>query len=190
MRNLLILTMVAVSLWANPAAAADDAKEAFAAASKLYEEGDIDGAIEEAEWGLELLRQLKRNSISAHFLDEVAGFRGEQIETNSAMGMTIIERAYVKDGDVIQVTLTGGSSSSMGGLGAIASMGMMGGGERVRIQRQTGNAISEGGNHQIFFGLKNAGMLNLESSDVSMDALKAFAEAFPIADLDAAAAGN
>ena len=67
---------------------------------------------------------------------------------------------------------------------------MMGGGERVRIQRQTGNAISQGNNHQLMFGLKNAGMLNIESSDVSMDTLKAFAEAFPIADLDAAAAGN
>lgn len=167
----------------------EDPKVAFQTASELYEEGDIDGAIEEAEWGIELLRQVKRGATATHFLDEVYGYTGSTLETNSAMGMTIMERAYSKAGNTIRVTLTGGGSS-MAGLGALASMGMMGGGEKVRIQRRTGTAMSEGSNQTIMFALKEAGMLNFESSSVSMDELKAFAADFPIAALDDASSGD
>ena len=175
---------------AGAALADEDPREAFEAAADLYEQGDVDGAIEEAEWGLELLRQAKRGAISTHFLDEINGYAGSALETNSAMGMTVMERAYSKDGNTIRVTLTGGMNSSMGGLGALAGLGMMGGGEKVRIQRRTGTAVSEGRNQSIMFGLKEAGMLNFESSNVSMDELKAFAEAFPIAALDDASSGD
>jgi len=170
--------------------AQEDPKVLFESASELYEAGDIDGAIEEAEWGLELLRQMKREATSSQFLDEIAGYTGSPLETNAAMGMTVMERTYSKDGKSIRVTLAGGMNSAMGGLGALASMGMMGAGEKVRIQRRTGNAMTEGSNQKIMFTMKEAGMLTFESSNVSMDELKVFAEAFPIAALDEASAGT
>ena len=185
----LVLTLVVLSCSAL-ASAGESPEDALQAAAELYEQGDIDGAIEEAEWGLELLRQLKRGATATHFLDEVLGYVGAPLQTNTAMGMTVMERSYSKGNSTISVTLTGGMNSAMGGLGALANMGMMGGGEKVRIQRRTGTAMSDGGENTIMFGLKEAGMLNFESRDVSMDELKAFAEAFPIAELDEASASG
>jgi hypothetical protein len=170
--------------------AEEDPTDAFQSATELYEQGDIDGAIEEAEWGLELLRQLKRGATATHFLDEINGYVATPLETNSAMGMTVMERRYTKGGNTITVTLTGGANTALGGLGALASMGMMGAGEKVRIQRRTGTAIAESGENRIMFGLKEAGMLNFESRDVSMDELKAFAGEFPIAELDDSSSGG
>ena len=167
--------------------AKDDPSETCSSAAELFSEGDIEGALEEARWCVTLLEQLKKNETSAYFEDEIDGYTGAKLNSQQAMGITVIERSYSKDSQVIDVSLTGGGSS--GGLNsafaAMASMGMQAAqGEKVRIQRRSGLITDEGGSTSLVVTLKSGGMLTFESSDVSSDDLVAFAKEFPVADLD------
>ena len=166
--------------------AQDTPSESCQAAAKLAADGDIDGAIEEASWCLEALRQIKQEQSSAVFPDEVNGFTGGQLDSNSAMGMQVISREYTKNGETISVTLTGGTGNSMGGLAAIAQMGMMGGGKKIRVQRRTVVDNSDGDEVSFMASLDSGAMLTFESYDADNATVLEFVKAFPIAELDEA----
>ncbi|MDO6460225.1 hypothetical protein Q4485_05920 [Granulosicoccaceae sp. 1_MG-2023] len=164
-------------------ALADTPAEACSEAARLAADGDIDGALEEARWCVESLQQLKQDATVSGFPDEVAGFRGGEPGQQSAMGMTVIERVYSRDGSRIDVTLTQGGNG--GGLAALAQMGMsMGGGRKMRIQRYTVMDTSEGADLQLTVALDNGGILGLSSDSVDKETLTAFLKAFPIAAID------
>lgn len=168
-------------------AIADDTPDtACKSAVELFQDGDIEGALEEARWCVTLLEQMQQDQVNQFFPDEVEGFNGEQLEQQSAMGFQTTSRNYVNGGQSINVTLNGGSTgSAMGAFSALAQLGMQaGGGEKVRIQRRTGQVIKDGDQVTLTITMKSGGMLVFETYDVDAESLKAFAKAFPVADLD------
>lgn len=177
---ILFLTALALTQYSH---AQDTPSESCQAAAELASKGDIDGAIEEASWCLEGLQQIKQEQNSAVFPDEINGFTGGELESNSAMGMQVISRDYSKSDQTISVTLTGGSGQGMGGLAAIAQMGMMGG-KKIRVQRRTVVDNSDGDDISFMVSLNSGSMLMFESSDLNHDTVLEFVKAFPIADLD------
>ena len=173
------LALVAFSL---PAAAEGDPAAYCKQAAKLYEQNDIPAAVEEAKWCLESLEQIQQSRKSDRFAKDVAGWKRGEIAQHKAMGMSIIETQYSKDGKLIEVSYNSGA----GGMGAMFSqMGLAGGGKKIRLGRYTGLVMEQGSSNEIMIGLKmTPGMLNLSSNNASMEELSAFARAFPVKDID------
>jgi hypothetical protein len=166
--------------------AEDTPADTCASAASLFKEGDIEGALEEARWCVTQLEQLKQGKVSSFFKDEINGFKGGKLDQQQAMGISMIERNYSKDGKVIKVSLSGGASgAASNAFAALASFGMQSSnGKKVRIQRRTAMISDDGGNVQVVVTLKSGGMLTFESNDLNSSDATAFAKAFPIADLD------
>jgi len=182
----LLAILIITSTFVQPSLAQDTPAETCQAAAKLAKEGDIDGAIEEARWCLEGLEQIKQEQSSAVFPDKINGFTGGELQANSAMGMQVISRDYVKGDQTISVTLTGGSGQGVGGFAALAQMGMMGGGKKIRVQSRTVVDASQGDSVSFMASLKSGGVLNFESYDADNATVLEFVKAFPIAELDEA----
>lgn len=168
------------------AQSAEEAATACNEAARLIGEDDLVGALDEAKWCVESLQQLRQQATLTVFPDAVDGFEGGEIDNQSAMGMTIIERRYSKDGQDVGVSLTTGMAG--GGLAALAQLGMgmgAGSGKKIRVQKRTVLDMSEpGGEAQYMVQLKSGGMLNITSSDLDAETLLPFVKAFPIAELD------
>lgn len=170
----------------NPLLADDTPDVICKSAAELAKEGDLEGALEEARWCVTLLEQMQQNQVTKYFPDEVKGFTGNELEQQNAMGFQMTSRHYTNGEKSISVSLNGGSTgSAMDAFSAIASFGMQaGGGEKVRIQRRTGQLIKDSGDLTLTITMKSGGVLVFETDSVDKAALKAFAKAFPIADLD------
>jgi hypothetical protein len=151
-------------------------------AAELYQQDDIAGAVEEAKWCLESLELIQQSRKSDKFAKDIAGWKRGEVNQQKAMGFSIIETSYSKDGKTIDVSLNSGG----GGMAAMFSqMGMAGGGKKVRLGGYTGMIVEEGERNEILVSLKmTPGMLNLSSNDASMDELSAFAKAFPVKEID------
>lgn len=189
MKNAVMTLLIALLAIALPAQAADDPEKIFKEVIELLEDGDTEAALEEAKWGVERLEQMRQDKVSDVFPDKVGDYKGGDLSKNKAMGMMVTERTYSHDGGDVSVTLTEGSGGggALSGFGALAQMaGVMGGGRKVRIQRRTGSAMSEGSDSTINMGLESGGNLMFQSNDIDLDALIEFAEEFPIAKLDEA----
>ena len=186
--KLLSFTMgVAITVAVIPAIAEDDPVTTCSTAADLAKEGDIVGALEEARWCVTQLEQMMQDEVSSFFPDEVNGYAAGEIIKEQVMGMSMIERDYSKDDNVISVSLTtGDSSSSANPLSAIAKMGMqMGGiGQKIRIQKRSAVIINENNSTQVIVTLKSGGILTFESRDESSDTVVSFAKEFPVAELD------
>lgn len=154
------------------------------AAIKLYKEGDIDGAIEEARWCVESLEQLAQARQTEVFRTEIDGWKRGKVDQQNAMGMSTIDVTYTRDDKSIQVTLTGGAVGGMGALAALSQLGMAQAGNKVRIQRYTAIVDESEREIDVMIGLKQSGMLNFSSSNAGRDAVIEFARAFPISELD------
>jgi len=128
------------------AQSADEAATACTEAARLIDEEDFASALDEAKWCVESLQQIKQQAMLTVFPDSVDGFDGGDLDNQSAMGMTILERTYTNgDGDV-SVSLTTGVAG--GGLAALAQLGMglgAGTGKKMRIQKRTVLDMSDGG---------------------------------------------
>lgn len=172
------------TLFTSPAFAAEDPSASCGEAVKLFQQQDINGALEEARWCVEALEQLKQQQATSLFPDQIAGFIGGEIQNQKAMGFSMIERNYNKDGQTITVGLNKGSGQGMGGFAAIAQMGMMGAGKKLRIQRRMVTDMTEGSSVQFMLSLKSGGMLRFESSNTDHATVLDFAQQFPIAELD------
>ena len=102
--------------------------------------------------------------------------------------MTIMNRAYARGDDEIDVALTTGAAGS--GLAALAQMGMSlggAGGRKLRVQKRTVLDMSDAeGEAQFMVQLKSGGMLTIGSSGLAPDEVLAFVKAFPILELDEA----
>lgn len=192
LKTISVSTFLSIAL-ATPAISqdADEAAAACLEAARLIQEDqDYDGALEEAGWCVEGLKQIKQAQTLAVFPDEVAGYVGGEISNQSALGMNMIERTYTKDGNDIKFSLTAGSGSAgAGGLAMLAQLGMglggAGGGKKIRIQKRTVVDSSESSGKSTFLvQLKSGGMMNVESSTVGRDDVVDFLRKFPIAEID------
>ncbi|NND92903.1 MAG: hypothetical protein HKN42_18750 [Granulosicoccus sp.] len=170
------------------AQSAEEAATACSEAARLIAEDDLSGALDEAKWCVESLQQLRQNATLTVFPDAVEGYTGGEIDNQSAMGMTIIQRTYSSDGKHVSVSLTTGMAG--GGLAALAQLGMGmggGGGKKIRVQKRTVLDMSDaGGESQYMVQLKSGGMLTISSNDLQADQLLPFVRNFPIAELDEA----
>ncbi len=155
-------------------------------AVRLFEQDQIDEALEEARWCVEGLEQLKQQATVSIFPDEINGFVGDKIKSQNTFGMSMMERTYSKDAEIIEVSFTGSGAGS--GLAAIARMGMsMGGaGKKLRIQRHVVLDSSDGQKSQFMVTMKSGGMLNVSSSNADYEDVLEFLKQFPIKALDKA----
>ena len=164
----------------------EDAAAACLEAARLIDEDDVDGALDEARWCVESLEQVRQQRTLTVFPDEVEGFAGGELDNQSAMGMTMMERVYRRGDDEVSVQLATGAAGT--GLAAIAQMGMSlgsGSGKKLRVQKRTVVDMSEGeGEASYLVQLKSGGMLTIGSSTLGRDALLEFVRAFPIVELD------
>lgn len=181
-----LLLAVLALLAAAPVQSQDDPASACREAAKLFEEDDIQGALEEARWCVEALEQLKQNNTAQLFPDEVAGYVGGETNSQSTMGINLTERTYSKGSRQIDVNYTAGGAG--GGLAAIAKMGMAMGapGQKLRIQRYVVMDTSEGQNADFMVSMKSGGMLSVSSNNAGRDEVIKFLESFPIKELDQA----
>lgn len=153
-------------------------------------------ALEELGWARKEVEKMNVTQIQTFFPDSLAGFTGAKFETNSALGLTNLEREYTKaDGGArVKVTLSGGSGgggdAGLGGLAAFgrmaAMMGASQGQDTFRISGRTATLQgAEEGSPQLTVFLDSGSVLNLEGSDgATGDNLKSFAEALKLNDLD------
>lgn len=187
MKKFQIVFVSAVALCSSQLSAqtAEEAGAACSEAVRLIGEEDFAGALEEAKWCVESLQQIKQQGMLKVFPDLVSGYAGGELENQSAMGMTILQRSYTGEGGVVDVSLTTGVAG--GGLAALAQLGMgMGGGtgNKLRVQKRTVLDMSNGGESQYMVQLKSGGMLTISSNDIDAEQLLVFVRAFPIELLD------
>lgn len=167
---------------------AEEASAACLEAARLInEEQDIVGALDEARWCVESLQQMKQQITLTVFPEAVEGYTGGELNNQSAMGMTIIERTYANGDDRVEVSLTTGIAG--GGLAALAQLGMgmatgNGSGKKIRVQKRTVLDLSDTTESQYMVQLKSGGMLSMSSTSVDAEQLLVFVRGFPIADLD------
>lgn len=153
-------------------------------AIKLYNEGDIEGALEEARWCVESLEQLAQAQQKELFSTDIDGWKRGKVNQQKTMGISIIETTYTKEGKSIDVNLTGGAAGGMGALAMFSQLGMAQAGNKVRIQRHTAIVNETDNKTEVMIGLKQGGMLNFSSRNADRDTVIAFAKVFPINDLD------
>jgi len=177
--------------------AVDDAADACIEAARLIrEEDDINGAIEEAQWCLEGMTQLKEEIKLSLLPDEIEGFVGGEISNQNMLGMSVIERDYTRDDEALNLSITtsGSGGSGAAGLGALGELGKLfenagalGGaatGRKVRVQKRTVLASDDAGEGSLSVTLKSGGTLNITSQQLDSEELLDFLRAFPLADLD------
>jgi hypothetical protein len=169
-----------------------EAADACLEAARLGEAGDIEGALEEARWCLEVFEQIRQDAAFAALPDELDGWSAGELDNQSAMGMTILSRRYTKDDRAIDLSITTGVAGS--GLAALAQLGATlgaGQGDKFRIQRRTVTDMSDAAGESVNFlvELRSGGMMTVESSDSSKADVRSFLEAMPIAEIDEAMEG-
>jgi hypothetical protein len=178
------IVLLSALLAINANALAQTAEEAATACTEaarlISEEEDLVGALDEAQWCVESLQQLKQQRTLTVFPESVDGYSGGELNNQSAMGMTIIERTYSLDDKRVEVALTTGIAG--GGLAALAQLGMgmgAGSGQKMRIQKRTVIDMSdENGESKYMVQLKSGGMLTISSGDLDADGLLPFVKAF------------
>lgn len=157
--------------------AQEDPAETCREAARLYEEDDIRGALEEAQWCVDTLKQLKMNITATLLPDEVNGFIGDEVEYENMLGMTMTTRRYTSNGKSVEISLTSGGLAA-GGLAAIAQLGSSaGGGQKLRIQRQT---VMDMGDGEWMVMFKGDAMMNVSADGLSQEETREFLEAFPL----------
>lgn len=183
--SLILSTALVLSIPQGIAQTKEDAAAACAEAARLITEDDFAGALDEANWCVESLQQMKQQAMLSVFPDTVATFAGGEMNNQSAMGMTILEREYNGANGAVNVSLTTGIAG--GGLAALAQLGMglnSGGGKKLRIQKRTVLDLGDSTQGQYMVQLKSGATLAITSDELNAEQLLPFVKAFPIAELD------
>ena len=173
--------------FANFTAIAEDSPEKICKeAAKLYADGDLDGALEEAKWCVSQMEKEKKQQITKMFPDNIDGFDGGSLEQQSVMGFTAISRTYKKGDISVEVMLNSGSSgSALQAFSALAQLGLqVGAGENIRIQKRAAMVMQEGKNAKVMVTMRSGGILTFESGKMSSENLVKFAGHFPVSNLD------
>lgn len=167
-------------------AAEESPKESCELAAKLYAKDDLDGALEEARWCVTLLEQEKQNVLSALFKDDIAGFIGGEIAHQQALGFTSLERDYQKDELKVNISLASGAAGGLvSALSAFSQLGLQSGqGQALRIQRRSAVIMQESDKLVLQVSLRSGGLLSFSSEQMDSEQLQAFANAFPVTELD------
>jgi len=173
---------------------AEDLDAIFKKVQEMVNVKNYPKAIEELAWANKEIEKLHSQRIQTFLPDELSGYKGEKAQTNAALGILSLERNYKKGASEIRVSLTGGQGGSAGGaLGGLAAFGrmaaMMGNGagqDTFRISGRTAAMqINEGAGGELSVFLESGSVLKFETNDsAAVPALKAFAEALKVTELD------
>lgn len=151
-----------------------DTQAACEAAAELAKGDDLKAAAEEARWCLEGIEQTLQSMDADLFTKEINGWNRGEVTTNKAMGMTLTETSYTKEGSHIQVSLNTGT----GAIGNVmAQMGMMQGVKRVRLGKHKGIFTSE---NELAISFDGGRLLTLQGDGVDTETLTEFAKALPL----------
>lgn len=157
--------------------------------------GNYPKALEELGWIRRDLEKLDFEATLKYFPDELNGFKGDPATTQSALGMTTIERDYKKENLTIKVSLLGRSGSAGGAMGGLAALGRFAmmqqqqggqGQDMFRLDGRTAILNEKGKRADLTVHLESGSVLKFEMKrNGDVGTLREAARAFPIADLDA-----
>ncbi len=188
-----LVSLLTSCVLALPAVAfSEDLNEVFKKVTEYSQQRNYPKAMEELQWAQKELEKLHQQRLQELLPANIDGFKGEDAQFQSALGFTNIERQYVKGDQSIRLSISGSSGAGgMGGLADIAKMGMMMGGtqpgkEQFRLDGRTASLDSSGGSPELTVFLDSGSILQLQTSDESIDgaSLKKFAQGLKLGDLD------
>lgn len=179
-------------------ASAEDIHEVFKKVEEYAQQKNFPKALEELQWAQKELEKMHQQRLGELLPGSVDGFTGEEPQFQSAMGFSSIERQYVKGDDSIRLSIAGAAGADgMGGLAGLAKMGMMMGGtqpgkEQFRIDGRTATLDTSNGSPELTVLLESGGILQLQANGESVNAaaLKKFAQALKLGDLDSYLKGS
>ncbi len=156
---------------------ADEVTDPLDQAKRLYEEGDIAGALAELEFATQALRAKIAEALVASFPEPPPGWRVERTEESGGglafLGGSAVKRTYRRDagGSVEAQILTGGGllqgfAQMMANPQVLAAQP---GAKRVRIGRESAVVTFDGAQRsgQLVVDLGGKGTLLLQGSDLS-----------------------
>ncbi|MCB0325681.1 MAG: hypothetical protein KDD69_18995, partial [Bdellovibrionales bacterium] len=106
-------------------ARADELSDIFKKVGEYAAAENYPKAIEELSWANKELEKRHFAKIEKLLPEQLAGFQGQPVEAQSAVGITSIERSYTKGSEQVRLSLAGGSGS--GPLAGFAALGRMAG---------------------------------------------------------------
>jgi hypothetical protein len=175
---------------------AEDINQVFSKVNEYVQQKNYPKALEELSWAQKELEKMHQGRLAELLPADVAGFKGNDPELNSALGFSNVEREYTNGEKSIRLSLTGtGGTEGMGGLAGLAKMGMMMGGvqagkDQFRIAGRTAS-LDTTGTPELTVFLESGSLLQLSASEgVDGATLKKFAEGLKVADLDAYLKGS
>lgn len=165
-------------------ALAEDLDTIFAKVKTLSEAGNYTKAMEELGWAQKELQKKHFARLESLLPNEVAGFKGGEVQSQSAVGITSVERSYSKGAESVKLSLAGGAGGggALGGFAALGRMaGMMGtqpGVDTFRIEGRTANLQVRNNRAELTVFLESGSFLKLEQRNTSKgDTVKSLAEA-------------
>jgi hypothetical protein len=186
-----LLSLSLASLFLCQPALAEDINEVFKKVNEYVQQKNYPKAMEELTWAQKELEKMHQARLSELLPATIDGFQGGETEVQQVMGFSNIERQYSKDDKNIRLAIAGtGGGEGMGGLAGLAKMGMMMGGtqpgkDQFRIAGRTASMDTSNDSPELTIFLESGSLLTLSASEgVDGPALKKFAEALKISDLD------
>ncbi len=167
-RNICVGT--SLFLFAIAPAQAEEIEVIFGKVKEYAASENYTKAIEELNWAKKELEKAHFKKIESLLPSEVAGFKGGQANSQSAVGITNIEKTYKKDKEQVKLSLAGGSTGggAMAGFAALGRMaGMMGtqpGVDTFRIEGRTANLQVRNGRAELTVFLESGSFLKLEQN--------------------------
>jgi hypothetical protein len=178
-------------LFAVQPALGEDINDVFKKVNEYVQQKNYPKAMEELTWAQKELEKLHQQRLSELLPADVEGYKGGDTQVQQMMGFSNIEREYTNGDKNIRLAITGTSGTDgMGGLAGIAKMGMMMGAtqpgrDQFRINGRTASLDTTNSSPELSVFLESGAVLQLTTSEgVDGPALKKFAEALKIADLD------
>jgi hypothetical protein len=192
MKKLLVTT--ALLCLASPNAFAEDINTIFKKVGELAAQENYPKAMEELSWANKELQKLHFAKLESMLPAEVAGFKGEKAEAQSAMGMTTIQKTYKNGNEKIELNITGsalgGTGGAAGGLAALGRMGAMmanqPGVDTFRVDGRTATLKNQRNRAELTLFMESGGMLQLKQNNAKDEgaALKKVLEGLGVAKLD------
>ena len=169
-----------------PAVLADDVTDSIDEATEAYKSGDVASAVENLNYAVQLLQQMKGDSLAKLLPEPLDGWEAKEAES-TAVGAAMFgggltaERSYTKDKSRIDIQIVT-DSPVLQGMMAMFSNPMFAassGGKMTKINKQKAivklDKSGKGGEIQMM--IKNRYMVTLDGSRVSEDELLEYAGA-------------
>jgi len=191
MKKTIIAASLLSSLLLTSPAYGEDINDVFKKVNDYVQQKNYPKAMEELSWAQKELEKLHQERLSELLPAEVNGFNGGDTQVQQMMGFSNIEREYTNGEKSIRIAITGtGGTDGMGGLAGLAKMGMMmgatqSGRDQFRISGRTATLDTTNESPELSIFLESGALMQLTTGDgVNGEALKKFAEALKIAELD------